>query len=119
MGSVQLHAQSAGLGLARQSSIGSATADRLHAVGQRWANEGRCVHQTTVTVTDPVGKRIWDPPTPLLRTDRAHALPDHHPFGQVIESPDVLVNGDASNLEQLHLLAAAIADLAALNRSTP
>jgi hypothetical protein len=83
-----------------------------------WDNEGRCVHQTGVTVVDPVGKQVPDetpkfcPPIELVlqvTTDLA---------GREVESADVLINGQESNLEQLAQLANVIFDLGEMYRST-
>ena len=41
------------------------------------------------------------------------------PAGRVVESADVLLNGQESNLEQLALLANAIVDLGEIYRATP
>ena len=84
-----------------------------------WENEGRCVHRTHVTVVDPAGKRRWeDPPRFCSSIDLSLAMTTN-PVGREVESADVLINGHESNIEQLLLVAAAIADLATLYRETP
>ena len=84
-----------------------------------WVNEGRCVHQTVVTVADPAGEQAWAettrycPPIELI----LHVTTD--PAGREVESADMLINGQESNLEQLTKLANAIVDLGEMYRATP
>jgi hypothetical protein len=84
-----------------------------------WANEGRCVHQTFLSVGDPAGKRGWGLPPRFCAPIELTLSMTTNPGGREVESADVLINGQESNLEQLVLLAAAIADLATLYRQTP
>jgi hypothetical protein len=84
-----------------------------------WDNEGRCVHRTLITVADPKGKKAWEEaprycePIELV----LHVTTD--PAGHEVESADVLMNGQESNLEQLTRLANAIVDLGEMYRATP
>ena len=83
-----------------------------------WENEGRCVHQTHVVTRDPAGKRIWEQPPRFCPPIELTLVTTTTPVGREVESADVLINGHEANIEQLLLLATAIADLAALYRET-
>jgi hypothetical protein len=85
-----------------------------------WDNEGRCIHQTEVRVADPRGERVWEEQassycSPIELVLRVTT----NPVGREVESADVLINGQESNLEQLALLAEAISGLATLYRAMP
>jgi hypothetical protein len=84
-----------------------------------WSNEGRCVHQTVVTVRDPVGKQICDEGTRYCDPIELSLLVTTDPAGREVESADVLINGQESNLDQLARLANAIVDLGEMYRATP
>ena len=86
-----------------------------------WENEGRCVHRTAVTVADPRGKRVGDEQRASSFCPQIELVlhMTTNPAGREVESADVLIDGQESNLEQLGLLADAIARLAALYRATP
>jgi hypothetical protein len=75
-------------------------------------NEGRCVHLTSVSVIDPVGKRVWGEAPRFCASFELALRTTTNPAGREIETADVLVNGEESNLGQLQLLAAAISELA-------
>jgi hypothetical protein len=82
-------------------------------------NEGRCVHQTLVTVADPKGKRAWDEPPKYCTPIELVLLVTTDPAGREVESADVLINGLESNLEQLVMPANAIVGLGEIYRATP
>jgi hypothetical protein len=94
--------------------------ERRRACHPVWANEGRCVHEAVIDVPDPQGKQVWGEVTPNycepielvlhVTTDLA---------GREVESADVLINGQESNLAQLAILANAIVDLGEMYRATP
>ena len=83
-----------------------------------WANEGSCVHQTSLTVVDPVGKRGWEQSPRFCSPIELTLCVTANPLGREVESADVLINGQESNIEQLLLVARAIVDLDALYRKT-
>jgi hypothetical protein len=76
-----------------------------------WDNEGRCVHQTVVTVVDPAGKQVADEAPRFCPPIELVLLVTTDPAGREVESADVLLSGQESNLEQLARLANAIVDL--------
>ena len=82
-----------------------------------YENEGRCIHQTAVVRGRPRRQTRLGRAPRSARRSSSH-WPDNNPAGREVESADVLMNGTESNLEQLLLLATAIADLAALYRET-
>jgi hypothetical protein len=84
-----------------------------------WDNEGRCVHQTVVTVADPESKQWQEEAAKCCEPIELVLLVSTDPAGRVVESADVLLNGQESNLEQLALLANAIVDLGEMYRTTP
>jgi hypothetical protein len=84
-----------------------------------WDNEGRCVHQTVVTVEDPIGKPICDEGTRYCDPIELSLHVTTDPAGREVESADVLINGQESNLDQLARLANAIVDLGQMYRATP
>jgi hypothetical protein len=84
-----------------------------------WDNEGRCVHQTVVTVDDPVGKQVAGETPRFCEPIELLLLMTTDPAGREVESADVLINGRESNLEQLAQLGKAIVDLGEKYRSTP
>jgi hypothetical protein len=85
-----------------------------------WDNEGRCIHQTEVSVADPRGKRVWeDQASSYCSAIELVLRVTTNPVGREVESADVLINGQESNLEQLALLAEAISGLATLYRAMP
>ena len=84
-----------------------------------WNNEGRCVHEKLVTVADPRGKLRWGEATAYNAPIELVLHLTTDPAGREVESADVLINGQETNLEQLARLAAAIVDLGALYRATP
>ncbi|HEX5086365.1 MAG TPA: hypothetical protein VFV89_01060 [Nocardioides sp.] len=84
-----------------------------------WDNEGRCVHQTQVTVADPTGKQGQDEEPRYCEPIELVLLVTTDPAGREVESADVLLNGHESNLEQLARLANAIVDMGELYRATP
>ena len=69
-----------------------------------WANEGRCVHEVSVTVPDPIGKITPDglsrfcPPIELTLRMTTNLA------GREVEPADVMINGQESNIEQQDLL---------------
>lgn len=82
-----------------------------------WTNEGRCVHRAVVLVADPRGKqgpdqapRVCDPIELVLHVTT-------NPAGREVESPDVLINGEESNLDQLRAFAEAIVRLGEMYRT--
>ena len=81
-------------------------------------NEGRCIHQTAVSVVDPAGKRAWDEAPRFCAPFELTLRTTTNPAGREVESADALVNGTESNLEQLRLLAVAISELADLYYGT-
>ena len=83
-----------------------------------WANEGRCIHQTVVTVADPIGKRVTDEAPRFCGPIELVLLVTTDPAGREVESADVLINGQESNLEQLAHLSNAIVDLGETYRTT-
>lgn len=83
-----------------------------------WANEGRCVHQTSVSVADPVGKRGSEEASQFCPPVELTLCVTANPSGREVESADVLLNGQESNLEQLLLVVRAIVDLDLLYRTT-
>jgi hypothetical protein len=84
-----------------------------------WENEGRCIHQVLRTVTDPTGKEAWEQAPRYCSAIELALLMITNPAGREVESADVLINGQESNLDQLVLLAEAITDLAGMYRATP
>src|SRR4051812_40636034 len=88
-------------------------ADRL------WDNEGRCVHQTEVTVADPQGKHGQEEVPRYCEPIELVLLVTTDPAGREVESADVLLNGQETNLEQLAKLANAVVELGEVYRATP
>jgi hypothetical protein len=84
-----------------------------------WANDGRCVHQATAIVTDPTGKRTWAQPPRCCAPIELILHVTTNPAGREVESPDMLIDGKESTIEQLEDLATAITHLATLHRRTP
>ena len=83
-----------------------------------WENEGRCLHRRTVSVADPVRKRIWEQPHGLCGPIELVLQVTTNPAGREVESADVLINGDESNIDQLLALGEEIAHLTRLYRET-
>jgi hypothetical protein len=79
-----------------------------------WANEGRCVHEVSVTVPDPIGKITPDGPPRFCSPIELTLRMTTNPAGREVESPDVMINGQASNIEQQDLLALKISELVRL-----
>jgi hypothetical protein len=75
-----------------------------------WANEGRCVHRAVVTVADPTGKQGPDQAPSFCEPIELILHLTTNPAGREVESPDVLINGEESNLDQLRSLAEAIVE---------
>ena len=84
-----------------------------------WANEGRCVHEVSMTVPDPVGKLASDGPPRFCVPIELTLRMTTSPAGREVESADVMINGQESNIEQQERLASAIADLVKLYRGSP
>ena len=83
-----------------------------------WDNEGRCIHQTVVTVADPSSMQRQEEAARCCEPIELVLLVTTDPAGRVVESADVLLNGQESNLEQLAMLATAIVDLGKMYRAT-
>jgi len=84
-----------------------------------WANEGRCIHQTVVTVDDPIGKRVTDEAPRFCEPIELVLFVTTDPAGREVETADVLINGKESNLEQLAQLCNSIVDVGEMYRTTP
>ncbi len=84
-----------------------------------WPNEGRCVHSAVVLVEDPTGKRGPDQPPRLCEPIELVLHVTTDPAGREVESPDVLINGEESNLDQLRALAKAVVEVGEMYRATP
>ena len=92
-----------------------------------WANEGRCRHQVLLTIADPTGKQAGVQTGEQAREQNPRYCPPielalemtTNPAGREVESADILLNGQESNLDQLTLLGQAITDLAGMYRATP
>jgi hypothetical protein len=76
-----------------------------------WANEGRCVHRTVILVADPTGKRGLDHTPRFCEPIELVLHVTTNPAGREVESPDVLTNGEESNLDQLRALAEAVVEV--------
>ena len=70
-------------------------------------------------MADPAGKRGWEHSPRFCASIDLSLSMTTNPIGREVESADVLINGHESNIEQVLLVAAAIADLIALYRETP
>ena len=83
-----------------------------------WANEGRCVHQVSVAVPDPNGQAAPDSPPQFCSPIELTLQMTTNPAGLEVESPDVMINGQESNIEQQELLALKISELVRLYRGS-
>jgi hypothetical protein len=72
-----------------------------------------------VSVADPAGKRWQEEPRSYRDPIELVLLVTTDPAGREVESADVLLNGQESNLEQLARLATAIVELGQMYRATP
>jgi hypothetical protein len=82
-----------------------------------WANEGRCVHRAVVLVADPTLKRGPDQTPKFCEPIELVLHVTTNPAGREVESPDVLINGEESNLDQLRALAEAVVEVGEMYRS--
>lgn len=83
-----------------------------------WANEGRCVHEVSMAVPDPVGKRDSGGPLRFCVPIELTLRMTTSPAGREVESADVMINGQESNIGQQESLASAIIDLVRLYRGS-
>ena len=83
-----------------------------------WANEGRCVHEVSVTVPDPNGKITADGTPRFCSPIELSLRMTTNPAGREVESPDVMINGQESNIQQQDLLALKISELVRLYRGS-
>lgn len=83
-----------------------------------WDNEGRCVHQLSTQIRDPVGKRVWDEDPRFCAPFELRLDLTTNPAGHQVESPDIFLNDHLSNLDQLVRLGDAIKSMAAIYEST-
>ena len=83
-----------------------------------WANEGRCVHEVSLTVPDPTGRITPDGPTRFCPPIELTLRMTTNPAGREVESAEVTINGQESNIEQQDLLALKISELVRLYRGS-
>ena len=88
-----------------------------HAAGL-WANEGRCVHEVSVTVPDPRGEHVHEDPPRFCDPIELTLRMTTNLAGREVESADVMINGQESNVEQQELLALKISELVRLYRGS-
>ena len=82
-----------------------------------WPNEGRCVHRAVVLVADPTGKQGPDQTPRFCEPIELVLHVTTNPAGREVESPDVLINGEESNLDQLRALAEAVVEVGEMYRT--
>ena len=82
-----------------------------------WANEGRCVHRAVILVADPTGKRGPDQMPRFCESIELVLHVTTSPTGRELEPPDVLINGEESNLDQLRALAKAVVEVGEMYRT--
>ena len=82
-----------------------------------WPNEGRCVHRAGVLVADPTGKQGPEQTPSFCEPIELVLHVTTNPAGREVESPDVLINGEESNLDQLRALAEAVVELGEMYRT--
>jgi hypothetical protein len=75
------------------------------------------VHRAVVLVADPTGKRAPERMPCFCEPIELVLHVTTNPAGREVESPDVLINGEESNLDQLRALAEAVVRVGEMYRT--